>query len=176
MRPSSPFEQVFGRIYGKPCWGAKIGYGSFLTLEFGNPHLEVRPPISTRITFPAKVRQNLAHRRVYVHGQWHLWIYCCDWEVLANGKHIGDSSTKRSAQRAAAFLDGLKLIKCVISPKTGRTLFKFEAGTSLRTRPFDADSEQWLLYEPSKKVLVVRAGGEYQYGRSDVSENAREWK
>jgi hypothetical protein len=36
------FEKVFKGILGKPCWDVKPGHGSFLTMEFGKPHLEVR--------------------------------------------------------------------------------------------------------------------------------------
>jgi hypothetical protein len=38
-------ERVVRRLYGKPCWGVKPGFGSFLTLEFGKPNLEVREPV-----------------------------------------------------------------------------------------------------------------------------------
>jgi hypothetical protein len=43
--PTAPiFHKVFCEIYGKPCWNVKPGYGSFFTLEFGKPHLDVHEP------------------------------------------------------------------------------------------------------------------------------------
>jgi len=169
-------ESVFKRIYGKPCWGVKPGFGSFLTLEFGKPHLEVREPIVANKAASPKVREELARRGVYVHGEWHLWIYCCDWEVLSGSKRIGDSSAKRKIRCAAEFLDGQELTRFSISPRKVSCVFEFDLGATLKTRPFDNESEQWFLYEPSHKFLSVRADGRYQYKRSDVPEGPGEWK
>ena len=173
MRVAAPLQKPFKRIYGKPCWQVKVGYGSFLTLEFGEPHLEIREPIVAK-RVSRIVRHHLARRMVTVHGDWHLWIYCCEWEVLSAGKHIGDSSTKRKARIAADSLDGRKLTAFAVSARTAQTVFKFERGTNLRTRPYDKSSEQWLLYEPSGMVLTTRADGRYSYGRSNASEDR--WK
>jgi hypothetical protein len=38
------FDQIRS-ILGKPCWNVKRGHGSFLTLEFGQPHLVVWEPL-----------------------------------------------------------------------------------------------------------------------------------
>ena len=86
-------ERVVRRLYGKPCWGVSPGFGSFLTLEFGEPHLEVREPVAMKKGTSAGVRKNLIRRAVYIHGDWHLWIYCCDWQVFSGTKHIGDLHT-----------------------------------------------------------------------------------
>jgi hypothetical protein len=123
-----------------------------------------------------KVREGLARRRVRVHGEWHLWIYCCDWEVLSGSKRIGDRSTKPKIHRAAQFLNGQKLIRFSISPRRVRCVFEFDLGAILKTRPYDKEGEQWLLYEPSHKVLSLRADGRYRYMRSDVPEDQGRWK
>jgi hypothetical protein len=110
-------ERVVRRLYGKPCWGVKPGFGSFLTLEFGKPNLEVREPLVASKAASERVRQALARRRVQVHGEWHLWIYCCHWEVLSGNKRVGDSSSKTKIRRAAEFLNGQKLIGFAVSPE-----------------------------------------------------------
>src|ERR1017187_8707670 len=99
MPIASVFEKAFRSIYGKSCWDVKPGYGSFLTFEFGQPHLVVREPIAASTSAPAKVREALARSQVYPRGEWHLWIYCCDWEVFSKGKPIGDSSTGIKTRR-----------------------------------------------------------------------------
>ncbi len=170
------FESVFKRVYGKPCWGVKPGFGSFLTLEFGKPHLEVREPIVESKSTSAKVREGMARRGVFVHGEWHLWIYGCDWDVFSGSKRIGDSSTKRKILCAAEFLDGQKLIRFSISPRKASCVFEFDLGAALKTQPYDNESEQWLLYEPSHKVLSLRADRRYKYSISDVPNDHREWK
>ena len=167
---------IVAKLYGKPCWGVKPGWGSFLTLEFGKPHLEIREPMAAKRRASRTAREAFARRSVNVHGEWHLWIYCCDWEVFSRGKRLGDSSTKRRVRRAAELLNGQMLKRFWISLPDVICVFEFDLGASLKTRPYDSESEQWLLYEPSHKVLGVRADGPYRYVASDRTENEAEWK
>lgn len=176
MHVAPVFERAFRRIYGKPCWKVGAGYGSFLTFEFGRPHLRVREPIAVKKRASAKVRARLTRRNVVVHGDWHLWIYGCEWEVFCRGKRIGDRSTKTKVRRAIDFLDGQKLTQFSISPRKVECVFRFDLGAVLRTRPYDHESEQWLLFEPSHKVLVLRADGCYHHIRSDMPDGAeKKW-
>jgi hypothetical protein len=71
-------EDVFIPIYGKPCWQFQQGYGSFLTLEFGEPHLHIREPWQAGAQASDKLQKHAARRLVSVHGDWHLWVYLCD--------------------------------------------------------------------------------------------------
>jgi hypothetical protein len=169
-------EKVVRRLYGKPCWGVNPGVGSFLTLEFGKPNLEVREPIVASKGASARAREKLARREVQVHGEWHLWIYCCNWEVLSGSKRIGDSSTKSKVRRAAEFLNGQKLTGFSISPREVSCVFEFDLGASLKTQPYDKEGEQWLLYGPPHKILTVRADGCCKYMRSDVPGDQGTWK
>jgi hypothetical protein len=169
-------EKILRRLYGKPCWGVSPGVGSFLTLEFGRPHLEICEPIVASESASAKVRKHLANRTVHVYGEWHLWIYCCNWEVRSGAKRIGDSLTKLRIRRAAEFVDGQRLTGFSISPRNANCVFQFDLGATLITRPYDNRSEQWLLFEPSHKVLTLRADGRYQHGRSDKVKDSAEWK
>lgn len=171
MMPNHLPIKIFKSVLGKPCWNVKVGHGSFLTLEFGRPHLEIREPIVAAKRSTKRVRDRLARRQVVVHGQWHLWLMYCDWVVLKKGKRLGDSRTKKSARRAADFLNGQRLIEFSISPGTVETVFKFDLGATLRTSPYDARGEQWLLFDPLRKVLILRADGHYSYTRSDEPTN-----
>jgi hypothetical protein len=92
-------------------------------------------------------------------------MYYCNWEVRSKGRLMGDCSSKRSKRRAADFHDGQKLMRITISPRKVQTIFVFEIGTTLKTWPYDEDSEQWALLTPSRKVLTLRADGSYAYGR-----------
>jgi len=174
MPVASVFERVFSRIYGKPCWQVSAGHGSFLTFEFGRPHLEVREPVAATKSATTKVRARLGRRSVVVHGDWHLWIYCCEWEVFSRGKRVGDSSTRAKIRRAIDCLDGQKLTQFSISRKV-ECAFRFDLGAVLRTHPYDKKSEQWMLYEPSHRVLVLRADGHFKHMRSDVPDGSGKW-
>jgi hypothetical protein len=176
MRTAPVFEKVFGKLFGELCWGVRPGHGSFLTLEFGKPHLEIRESVVAKQGASAAVLNRLASRTVNVRGEWHLWIYCCDWQVFSAGKRIGDSSTKLKMRAAADCLSGQKLVRFSQSARNSRSEFGFDLGATLRTRPFDSKSEQWMLFEPSRKVLVVRADGRYGYQHSDRPRKQDGWR
>ena len=159
-------EKSVGKLFGKPCWGVKPGFGSFLTLEFGSPHLHIREPIAAKKSSSTKVRSALARRAVHIHGEWHLWIYCCDWQVFSGGKRIGDSSSKAGILRAAELLDGPALTGFGLSSKSANCVFKFDLGATLKTQPRGDEGGQWLLFEPSHKVLVMLADGLCKHKRS----------
>ena len=100
----------------------------------------------------------------------------CDWVVQKKDKRLGDSWTKTSARRAADFLNGQKLIQFSIAPDSVETVFKFDLGATLKTFSYDTRGQQWLLFDPSRKVLVLRADGRYSYGRADVPTKDTSWK
>jgi hypothetical protein len=168
-------EKAFKPLRKLPCWQAERGYGSFLTMEFGNPSLEIREPKKPLEKVSIKVKKVLERRNITVKGDWHLWIYCCDWGVFEGNDLIGDCSKKKSMDRAAAQLNG-QMLKKVRVYKNGRTDFKFEYGTLLMTRPYDKDSEQWMLFEPNGNVLTFKADGNISYQPADTPTEKIKWK
>ena len=123
-----------------------------------------------------KVRRRLARRNVFVHGEWHLRIAGCAWEVLSNGEHVGNGSTKSSMRRAATLLDGQNLIRFSFAPEDLQCVFEFDLGGVLRTIPYDKKSEQWVLFTPERKVLTLRADRRYQYTPADLPADNAIWK
>jgi hypothetical protein len=169
MPVAQTLERAFRRIYGKPCWGVKQGHGSFLTFEFGESHVVVHEPVIASRSASPDVRKALARRRAFARGQWHLWIYCCSWQVLSRGRSLAHSeSSDTKIHRAADLLNGQKLVRFSILPRKLQCIFEFDLGGTLKTEPYDKESEQWLLYEPSKKVLLLRADSRYKHARADV--------
>ncbi len=154
-------EKAFRPLRRVPCWEVKRGYGSFLTMEFGEPSLDI-------------FMTGRKRRGVYVHGEWHLWIYCCEWAAFEGRKLIGDSSKNKGIDKAAAELNG-QMLKNVRAYKNGRTDFRFEYGTLLRTRPYDKDSEQWRLYEPDGDVLSFRADGSISHQPGNTPADEEKW-
>ena len=172
MNKHSIIDRAFEPLYGKPCWSVQYGYGSFLTLEFGKPYLTIQEPEEGKPGWSSSMRKRHARRRIRVNGEWHLWVYCCEWLLYTGDKLVGDSaletSSKRRIARGAKELDGQKLIQVEIDPSQGRSVFIFDLGSRLETRPYDADSDQWLLYEPSGKVFTYRADGMYSHQRGNT--------
>jgi hypothetical protein len=169
------FDLSFRKLLGKPCWGVTRGWGSFLTLEFGEPHLEIYEPREST-SKSKKIREAAARRLAYVRGDWHLWIYCCAWTVSdGSGRLVGNSSTKKSIDRAARFLNGQALSSGALISRGMRTVLEFDLGGRLETKPYDRRSEQWMLYEPTGKVLIVRADKRYTYGSADRTPDQKQW-
>lgn len=171
----APVERVFAPLRDLPCWNVRRGQGSFLTFEFGAPRLVVREPITTSRDVSPRVRRGLARRHVYTAGEWHLWIYCCLWQVRDQRRLIGDWTSRQRIDRAATFLDGQKLISVSIASRGVRTVFEFDLGGRLETEPYDRQREQWHLYEPAGTVFTIKAGRYYQHARGDVPEGAADW-
>jgi hypothetical protein len=175
MRVAPIFARVFRKLYGHPCWLVKPGYAGFLTMEFGEPHLEIREPTDSHAA-SKQVRELFARRMVTVRGDWHLWICWCDWAVFSNGKIIGELSTTRRIQRAAHVLDGQKLISFSLGKRKGHSVFEFDLGARLETLPYDRKSEQWMLFTPTGRVLTLRADDQYSYEPGDTAADSKKWK
>lgn len=155
-------ERCFAPIRDLPCWLAKHGHGSSLTFEFGKPRLEVLEPRPPRPESSPKVNRLRAERRVWVKGDWHLWIYCCHWRLFEKTKQLAHSESSAAViGRAVATLDGQKLQVVEVNPATGDTVFRFDLGGRIETRRYDRDHEQWMLYQPSGYVLAVRGDGQF---------------
>lgn len=156
-------------MIGQPAWGAKQGYGSFLTFEFGDPELKIQEWRSEQRGF---------RRQAYVQGRWHIWIYCCEWRVSVDSQPIAWSEDSRDdILRATANLDGQKLTKISVSPSAGRSKFEFDLGGLLETWPVgdDPTTEQWFIYGPDA-VFAYRADGQCSLQPADTPPEMKRWQ
>jgi hypothetical protein len=165
-RNADQLRRAFAPLAGLPAWFVRKGQGSFLTLEFGAPNLAIREPIVASPDASERVRARLARRQVVPRGEWHLWIYCCHWHVLAGATQIAWSDASDSEIDAAVDeLDGRALTDVEADPARGTSTFSFEQGVSIETWPYDdGNDEQWMLYMKSGDVLSYRADGSYSLG------------
>ena len=175
MMELSIINHLFYPLRETPCWLVQPGYGSFLTLEFGSPKLSIREPRDTTASMTLTRRRSKHRRIVRVHGEWHLWIYCCDWRVTRLGQLIGDSTTTRRRKRAAEALDGQILTGVMVDPGNGASTFTFDLGAQLITERYDRESEQWFLYEPTGYVFSVRADGCYSHQPGSAMPEQKQW-
>ncbi len=177
MKTLRVFESAFKKLYGKPCWGVRKGYGSSLQFNFGKPYLEIREPIIADRKSSQRVREVLARRSAAVRGDWLLWIYICDWEILRKGKRfLKSSSPEERIERVVGLLDGEKLVRFTLVPRGLHCIFEFDLGSVLKTKPYNRSHEQWLLYEPTGKVLTIRADKRYSHEPSNRPEIETNWK
>ena len=170
-------HDAFAPLLGRPAWQVRKGHGSFLTMEFGDPHLEVRAPSPAAMESSEAVRKLAAKRIVTVRGAWHLWIYCCHWKITREGiLEAEDESTDHAIMHAAAFLDG-QILDSVAVQSASATVFRFDLGGTLSTHPYaeGGEDEQWLLYEPTGTVLSVRGDGKCFRGPGDTPPEDERW-
>jgi hypothetical protein len=150
-------------------------------MEFGQPHLEVHEPVACDAECE-KVRRHFARRRIYPRGEWHLWIWCCNWRVISDGHEVAWSeSPDEQIVRAAGELDGRLLAEVHADGRTRTSEFVFEAGTTIQMWPYteddgsEDDGSQWLLYMPSGDVLAYRADGLYSLGPGNQPPEHQQW-
>jgi hypothetical protein len=156
------------------------GHGSFITLEFGQPELQIiEPRIMARADASERVRERLARRTVTVTGRWHLWIYCCNWSLTLNGKEaVHNESSDGDIKFATERLDGQKLLSVSRGETPGSWGFAFDLGGALITWPYgdDPSYEQWFLFErESGNVLSVREDGLCSYAPADTPSGDEKW-
>jgi hypothetical protein len=176
---AAEFDRLWHAVYGSPAWGVKHGHGSFLTLEFGQPELVIREPTSVPEGASEKMRARCAQRLVTVTGEWHLWIYCCNWQVTLNDTFVAHSeSPDDKIALAASSLDGQKLVSVNHDPGVGAWAFTFDLGGTLRTWPYEGEPsfEQWYLFERTTgQVLSVRADDYASYGSGNLRPEDETW-
>ncbi len=174
---ADPVRSSFAPLLGLPTWGVQKGQGSMLSFEFGTPHLLIREPVANPATDNPKIRTLLQRRRVFLHGEWNLWIYCCHWRCAENDvDQSTDNSPDAEIVATASLMDGQRLMSVEINPATGKSLFRFDLGATLETWPYEDDNEeQWMLFTPSGYVLTYRADGYYCWCRSDQSPDEERW-
>jgi len=132
-------------------WKAKLGYGSFLTFEFG--------------------------RRVkkyeFVHGEWHLWIYLASWVLYHGKRKLADSDSDRKVISVAVRrLEDVALSDVKFDLENSKTTFVFDDFRLIVAPPdfveeLDDDDDYWLLYMPENRLLTAGPGG-VKVGRSDT--------
>jgi len=150
IRKSSVDEIVrcFEPIVGKRPWRARLGWGSFLTFEFGLPKKKVQG---------------------HWHGVWHLWIYMCDWDLAVNRHALNSEDSRTKIDRFVRVLEQKPLTGIKVDGPV--TSFQFGGHTTLRCQPMadgdlDSDSPYWMLFMPDEKVLEYVPGVRVKIGPS----------
>jgi hypothetical protein len=151
---SSTARRYFEPLIGKRPWRTSLGWGSFLTFEFGQ-----------------RVRDGK-----FWHGTWHLWLYMCSWRL--NGPHglvLASDSPRATVGRIVAKLAAHPLTEVEIQPRARCTTFEFGRQFLIRCAPFSQEEERnnvdpadyWMLFMPRHMVLTAGPGSRISIQRSD---------
>ncbi len=138
-------------LLGKNAWGVSIGHGSFLTLEFGQP-------------LP------LTDQSEKVHGEWHLWIFCCVWRLEEGDTILAASEDDRDKLKLAVRrLENLVLQSIDLISSTFDLVLTFEHQVVLRTFAIHSEEyENWKLYTPDGNTLTAGPGSSWVYESSST--------
>jgi len=144
-------RQYFAPLLNVQPWKAKLGYGSFLTFEFGR-----------------RVKEN-----GFFHGEWHLWIYLAEWTLFHGTRKLADSDSDRHVISVSVRrLEDVPLSEVSFEPEHGKSTFvfgDFRLVVSPADYVDDGDDrdDYWLLYMPNHQLLTAGPAG-IQVVRSDV--------
>jgi hypothetical protein len=174
---ADPIRNAFAPLIGLPAWLVRKGHASCLTLEFGQPHLEIREP-PTSCANSGWIRRYFSRRQITPRGEWHLWINCCHWRVIRSGNVVAWSeSSDEAIIKAALQIDSLILTNTKVNHRNQTSEFAFESDTTINMWPDEEDdSPQWMLFQPSGDVLTYRADGLYSLGPGNQPPDEKVWQ
>jgi hypothetical protein len=117
---------------------------------------------------------------VHVRGDWHLWIYICDWHIFLNDQELANhDSNRRTIKKALVEINGQALTKVSVNDSLV-SMFEFDLGGRLEVIPNHEEYEKtvdlWLLYEPSGNVFTLRADGQYSHMPGTTLPENHKWK
>ena len=139
MNESSDLADAYAAlstVYGLPAWGSDVGYGSFLTVEFG-PRVE---------------------KHGHTYGAHHLWIYLAAWRIERGGEMLVASEDDDLAQKVEV-LNGRSIQKIIIDRPSLSAVFEFDQGVKLITFSlYTAGEDHWMLFLPDGNVFTAGPG------------------
>ena len=167
-------QKLLRNVYGKPAWYVRKGYGSSITFEFGKPKLEVW---QEALRTSKKAGRKYPRRLARVYGDWHLWIFCCDWVIRQDGRKVCHSdSENEKIEKACSMLNGQILTKVSVNSETATSEFQFDLGGLLRATPYRGEPlEMWSLRCPNGRYFKLRADGRYSYCSGNTPPEKLRW-
>lgn len=167
---ANKIKEIFEPFLGQVVWKVRRGHGSFLTMEFGNPHLSAREPIITSHSSFEKVERNLHRRHIDIAGDWRLWVQYAEWNlsteygILTNNDLAGSPSDE-----CLRDLDGQRLVRVDSGMKERSCVFTFDLGGALEIWPSASiPEEQWGLYGWEGDIVTCGHDGQLVFERADL--------
>jgi hypothetical protein len=124
-------------LLNQPVQQARIGHGSFVTLEFG-------------------AIQQYHARTGNSKYEWFIWLYQCKWQLERSGAFVTGFEDEREVMEQIQSLNGKILTTLTISPLMD-LLLEFQEGYTLRVfHHAEGDNDHWLIYTPDEFVLTAQ--------------------
>jgi hypothetical protein len=171
-RAMEQIKDLFAPLVGQLVWQVRRGVGTFLTLEFGIPHLSIREPIVASPDSLARVRRNLKRRGVYVTGDWHFWVQYGEWKIsTADGVLQSCDPIGSPSEECLRDLDGQSLLSANRGKLANSCSFRFDLGGVLEIWPsVEIPDDQWSLYIWNGDIVAYRSDGTLVFEKRDEIE------
>ena len=154
-----PIADLMRPAAGEPCWLTWHGYGSFVTMEFGEPQVEIRRPILMPVSIEGHPSDRCGVSPSSA-ATGTCGIYCCRWSLTLEGRQFAhEESDDITMDRALAVLNGQILT------------YPAPAGT-YNNEPV----EQWRWYRRSGQVAAVRGDGTYALSQRNTTREDKQWR
>lgn len=143
-------SNIISPIIGQNAWGVKLGYGSFITANFGSL-IDLGDNISS--------------------GEWHLWIRHSYWRLEKENQVLVASEDDRvNIEKYVSVINGLKLDAFEINPSTLETFFSFSEDVKVVVTPtsyLQDKYDYWLFFTATRNVLTIGPGIKFSYENAD---------
>ena len=167
MEASGKIDEMLQLLVGQFVWSVRSGVGTFLTMEFGEPHRVVREPRQASENVSAAVRRTLARRLISIKGDISLFIRDSRWSIFTKDAEVNWSSSEAPVREMLVFhLDGQKVLSAV--RRADDTVLEFDLGTTVRLGktifPADMASVLWTLRLFGNSSVGLLNTGAVKYG------------
>jgi hypothetical protein len=131
METSRKIDEMLQLLVDQFVWSVRGGVGTFLTMEFGEPHRVVYEPRQTDEDASAAVRRTLARRLISIKGDVSLFVRDSQWSVFTKNAEVNWKSNAALVREMLVYhLDGQKVLSAV--RRTDDTILEFDLGTTVR--------------------------------------------
>lgn len=148
-------------------WNVRCGHGSFLTMEFGTPHLHVREPMPMSAANSGNIHDALKRRRISIVGDWHFWIMHSHWTLETHGHMVNsDDQDVAKVVSALAYLDGQRLTSMSYREDVHHLVFDLGGNLKIgRLTNAELDEDRWQMFEADGSILTCEYDGKLSYER-----------
>jgi hypothetical protein len=151
-------QDLWRPLVSQLTWSVRRGVGSFLTMEFGEPHLSIREPIPPQFQSSTRVQRNLRRRRVFIVGDCHFWVQYGAWKLsTATGVLDSQSPIGSPLEECLNDLDGQRLVSMRLDPAGEAWTLEFDQEGLLEIKKSEGNDEpQWSLHQWNGDVAESR--------------------
>jgi hypothetical protein len=124
-------DEMLRLLVGQFAWSVRRGFGTYLTMQFGEPHRVVREPIQASENADAVVWRTLGRRLISIQGDVSLSIQDSQWSIFTKDAAVNWDSNEAAVREMIVYhLDGQRVLSAV--RRDDETVLEFDLGTTLR--------------------------------------------